>query len=261
MRLAHSLEDNRHEADFITRVTGLRRGMAMLDVPCGNGRITLELALRGIRSTGVDLCAPLLEEAKAMAAKYEASVDYRLRDMRELPWQAEFDAAICWQGSFGYFDDEQNLVLLQSIADTLKPGGRLLIDTMCLETLLPRFREKSWVTVGNTLVLEQRRFNFELGRIECKVTLVNAPEDVEQPPDELTLLVDVADLLHSGEEPDMREFIVSTHHSSLRMYSYRELSLLLEQAGFRVEASYGNIDAEPFSMDSKRLYIVAVKEG
>ncbi|MCB1217730.1 class I SAM-dependent methyltransferase [bacterium] len=261
MRLAHSLEDNRRETDFIMRSLGLRRGMRVLDVPCGNGRITLELALRGLSVLGVDLCAPLLAEARATAGKYEAEVEYLQRDMRDLPWEGEFDALLCWQGSFGYFDDEQNLVQLQAMARALKPGGRLLIDTMCLESLLPRFRAKCWVTVGNTLVLEERRFNHELGRIEGRVTLVNAPEDLAAAPEELTLLVDVADLLHGGAEPDLREFVVSTHHSSLRMYSYRELSLLVEQAGLRVERAFGSIEDEPFSMDSKRLYLVAVREG
>src|SRR5690606_315445 len=133
----------------------------------------------GMRTVGVDLSGPLLATARETAQRYSPdSLQYLQGDMRELPWQAEFDAAISWMGSFGYFDDEQNLVLLQAIAGTLKPGGALLIDTMCLETLLPNFREKSWVTVGNTLVLEQRRFNFELGRIEARVTLVNAPEDM-----------------------------------------------------------------------------------
>ncbi len=261
MRLAHSLEDNRREVDFIERVLALRRGQAVLDVPCGNGRISLELAQRGYAVLGVDLCAPLLDEARLTAQKYDVQLEYQHRDMRELPWPARFDALICWQGSFGYFDDEQNLQLLRAMHEALRPGGRLLIDTMCLETLLPNFRPRSWVTVGNTLVLEQRTFNHELGRIEGRVTLVNAPEDVNEKPEALTLLVDVAELLNSGEEPSLHEFIVSTHFSSLRMYSYRELSLLLQRAGFSVEASYGSLDAEDFSMDSTRLYLVARKAG
>ncbi len=65
-RAAASPEQTRLEADFLERALGLRPGARVLDVPCGFGRHSLELASRGYRPTGVD---PAVAERAASAVK------------------------------------------------------------------------------------------------------------------------------------------------------------------------------------------------
>ena len=74
----------------------------VLDVPCGTGRVASRLAVRGYDVTGVDFTERFLEEGRARGD----GVRYERVDMRELPFEEEFDAAICFWGSFGYFDED-----------------------------------------------------------------------------------------------------------------------------------------------------------
>ena len=95
-------EQTRAEADFLAGVFGNPEGRAILDVPCGNGRLTLPLAGRGYRMTGVDLCGPFLAEARERAGAAGLEIAWRQGDMRELPWEEAFHGACCMGNSFGY---------------------------------------------------------------------------------------------------------------------------------------------------------------
>src|SRR5438309_10894558 len=101
-RKAVTAEQTRAEADFLERTLG-KKGR-LLDIPCGNGRHSLELARRGCRATGVDLSTEFIAEAKATAITANLSVKFQLGDMRRLAFDEEFDGAFRMGNSFGYFE-------------------------------------------------------------------------------------------------------------------------------------------------------------
>ena len=113
-------------------------------------------------------------------------------------------------------------------ARALQPGGRFLIDTHVLETLLPRFQERAWNHVGDIDLLESRRWNERAGCAETEWTLVRGAE---------------------------RE----VHHSRIRVYSYRELIYLLESVGFTDFEACGGRSRKPFGIGAERLCLVATK--
>src|SRR5437868_3960234 len=117
-------EQTRAEVDFIEKVLRLGPGAKVLDVPCGGGRHSLELAARGHRVTGVDLSDDFLQAARAGAAARSLPVAWEQREMTDLPWREEFDGAFCFGNSFGYLEDEANARFLAAVARALKPGGR-----------------------------------------------------------------------------------------------------------------------------------------
>ena len=80
----------------------------ILDVPCGAGRLSIELASRGYQVTGVDINSILLGESKRKAEERGFQITLEQRDMRELPWHGGFDGAICFWSSLGYFDELGN---------------------------------------------------------------------------------------------------------------------------------------------------------
>jgi 2-polyprenyl-3-methyl-5-hydroxy-6-metoxy-1,4-benzoquinol methylase len=65
----------------------------ILNVPCGAGRLCLELASRGYHMTGVDLALPLLDDARRKATQRQLEIAWEDPDMRDLPWKEEFDYA------------------------------------------------------------------------------------------------------------------------------------------------------------------------
>ena len=223
-------EDTFAEADFIQEALKVPEKSRLLDVPCGGGRLTLEMASRGYLVTGVDLSPDLIADATGQIDVDRSPVTFEQRDMRNLPWQEEFDGAFCFWSSFGYFDDAGNLDFLKAVYNALKPGASLVIDTPLIETRLPEMesQERVWFPVGDLLALEERGFDHEASRVESEWTFIRGSQ-VEQ-----KLL-------------------------SLRLYTYREFCTTLEEAGFGNHQAYGSMDWEPFELGATWLYMITTK--
>ena len=152
-------ELTRAEADYLVRELGLRAGARVLDVPCGDGRHALELAARGLRVTGVDLSPGQISAARERGAQAGAAVEWRLADMRDLPWSAAFDGACCMGNSFGYIEPAACEDFLRAVARALRPGARFVLDTgMVAEALLPRLVAHEEVQVGDILFVQDNRY-------------------------------------------------------------------------------------------------------
>jgi ubiquinone/menaquinone biosynthesis C-methylase UbiE len=104
------------DADTIWRILDLEPGSEVLDLACGHGRIASALAHRGARVKGLDSTPLFIDRARARAAAAGLPIEYVQGDMRSLPWPDQsVDHVISWFTSFGYFDDEENrLVLLEA---------------------------------------------------------------------------------------------------------------------------------------------------
>lgn len=115
------------EIDFLLSELQLPVGSRILDVGCGPGRHSLELARRGYLVHGVDISEKFIE--LALLEDVEGATFERL-DARDLSFAEEFDAVICLcQGAFGLMtaqSDDQTV--LQKMADALKPDGRLAMS-------------------------------------------------------------------------------------------------------------------------------------
>ena len=115
------------EVDHVVAVLGLRPGERVLDVGCGPGRHSHELARRGMVVHGVDISRRFVDLATAAAVP---GATFERLDARHLPFDDEFDAAVCLcQGAFGLMtaggDDDR---VLAGIARALRPGGRLALS-------------------------------------------------------------------------------------------------------------------------------------
>src|SRR4029079_7035747 len=122
-------EPPRTEPDFIVSALGLASGARVLDMPCGEGRHSIELAARGYVPTAVDFNPKALSAAERNARERGVRVELVRADMRDFTPPDNIDAASCFFGSFGYFSDADNLRYATNVARALAPGGRFLIDT------------------------------------------------------------------------------------------------------------------------------------
>lgn len=117
----------RQEVDHVMEALHLRPGERVLDVGCGPGRHAHELARRGLVVHGIDISQRFVDLATASAP---AGATFERLDARHLPFDAEFDAAICLcQGAFGLMtaggEDE---TVLRGIAAALRAGGRVALS-------------------------------------------------------------------------------------------------------------------------------------
>jgi SAM-dependent methyltransferase len=121
--------DELEAAAFINKlIEHLKPGLncKMLDVACGKGRHSIQMAGKGFNVTGIDLSEDSIREAK----EYEAeNLEFFVHDMR-LPFRINyFDYAFNFFTSFGYFATRrEHDNAIRTIAQSLKPNGVFVLD-------------------------------------------------------------------------------------------------------------------------------------
>jgi 2-polyprenyl-3-methyl-5-hydroxy-6-metoxy-1,4-benzoquinol methylase len=109
--------------------------MKILDVGCGTGRHAINLATKGYKNIiGIDLSPGLIKAAREVAKEKNVSIDFRVCDARELPFENEFDAALCLcEGAFGLLEnDAENYKVLRAVHKALKKHGIFILTTLNL---------------------------------------------------------------------------------------------------------------------------------
>jgi SAM-dependent methyltransferase len=217
--------------DFIVKALDLPAGAKVLDLCCGQGRHSLELARRGFQVVGVDLSEALLYAARKRAESEGLSVTFLHCDMREIDFADEFDAVINMFTSFGYLESEaEDEKVLGKVAQALKSGGKFLLDVVNRDRLVRDFQAREWHAADEGwLVLEERTFDHLSGRTETRWVCV------------------------------ARDGVRYERLSSVRLYTASELRTMLERAGLKVTNLFGDYDGSPYSWDSQRLIVVACK--
>ena len=135
------------ECDFIEKEIDYNKHIKILDIGCGTGRHSRELAKRGYTVTGIDLSQSQLNRAKELADKEGLNITYQIHDARELTFSNEFDLVIMLcEGAFSLMEtDEMNYRILQNAANALKAGGKIIFTT--LNGLFPLFHSvKDFIT-------------------------------------------------------------------------------------------------------------------
>ncbi|MFZ4506535.1 MAG: class I SAM-dependent methyltransferase [Fimbriimonas sp.] len=124
------------EVDFFLGLYGLKPGAKILDVGCGTGRHSVELARRGFKVTGLDISAGMLFEAQRKAERFGVEVTWVLADATKFTFPEKFDAAICLcEGAMGLIEQGMNaelhdLEIMRNIADVLEPAGPFLLTAL-----------------------------------------------------------------------------------------------------------------------------------
>jgi len=204
------------------RLAGAASGAEVIDVPCGYGRHTIALARAGFRVVGVDRSQTLLDEAKRRAG-HERWPKLVRADYRELPLpDASFDAALNLFTSLGYLGDEADTKVLGEIRRVLKPGGKLVLETMHRDRLVEGWQDKDWMLMGEgRLLLAQRTWDPVTGVAQTTQTLIDG----------------------RGER-DVRTF-------SVRTYTATELLKMIDAAGFADAKTYGSFTGDPLTTTSR----------
>ena len=231
-------ERTQREVDFINSTLNLPQaapdatgGARILDLCCGHGRHTVELAAIGYSMVGQDLSATFLDLAKDAAAARDLQIQFVHADMREIPFEGEFDAVINMFTAFGYFDDTENQKVLNAVARALKPGGKFLIDLLNTLRIIRNFLPQSWDELSDgTVALTKRDYNLLTGNVEELRTYI-APD---------------------GSKREI--------HLVWRSYFYTELTKMLNRAGLAPIQVFGNFDGSEFTWDSNRMIVLAQKQ-
>ncbi len=220
-------KNTRAEADFLAAELGIGPGGSILDVGCGTGRHSIELARRGYRMTGIDLSAGMLEQAARNAKAAGVQVTFIHSDAASFSLPEKFDAAVCLcEGAFGLLGAGgdpigQPLSILRNMSAALKTGAR------CIFTVLNGYR----------------------------TARLRTPEDAASGDFDPLTLTERSDYALPG----------GSGVTTLRERSFvpTELTLLFGMAGLEVEAMWGGTAGRwgkrPIELDEYEIMIVARK--
>ena len=205
------------EVDFLLSLYPLKPGANILDVGCGTGRHSIELAKRGFKVTGLDLSEKMLEVAKTNGGDLE--IDWVNKDARDFALDTMFDGAICLcEGSLGLIEKGENpvehdLTIYKNISKHLKPNAPLVVT--CLN--------------GYSVIRQMKDEFIADGRFNPTTMVSNYMDEWNLP---------------SGTKQ------IQVYE---RLFIAPEVVSLLEQAGFVVDAVYGGTAGywgrRPLSLD------------
>jgi SAM-dependent methyltransferase len=218
------------EAEFVIESMNVAPGAQVLDIGCGYGRHAMELAARGFHMVGLDLSTPLLVRGGEEAHRRGLTINFVRGDMRELDFEAQFEAAYCLFSTFGYFDDEANKKTLANIQRALKPGGKLLVEILNRDYVIADLPTRVWWEGDGCVVLEEVELNYFSSRIQVNRSVVF--DDGRQVEQEI----------------------------SVRAYSLHEVGKLMHLAGFRVLEVSGGYQTRGRFFGNQSRHIIVLAE-
>lgn len=221
------------EVDFIASTLDLAKGARVLDLACGFGRHAIGMAGRGHVVTGLDFNQRYLDIAAGEAKRAGVEIAWMKGDMRKLAFDASFDAVYSYFTSFGYFEDDENEQVMAGVTRALRPGGKLLMEMLNRDYVLVHPEQRTWhQREDGALLMEEVKLDLETSRVVSRQMLIDP----------------------KGGPEVIRSY-------DLRAYTCGELRAMMGRHGLTVDEVWGGIDRSAYSADSRRLAILAHKEG
>lgn len=137
----------KNEVEIFTSILNAPKESAILDLACGQGRHSIELAKQGFSNiTGLDRSHYLIRKAKSVTQQEGLKITFKEGDARKLPFPPDtFDVVMILGNSFGYFEsNEDDMMILKEVFRVLKPEGRFLIDVADGSYLRNNYQPRSW---------------------------------------------------------------------------------------------------------------------
>ncbi|MEM1564619.1 MAG: class I SAM-dependent methyltransferase [Candidatus Bathyarchaeia archaeon] len=196
---------------------------SLLDLCCGNGRISIYMAKRGFRALGVDISKAFIADANKKAAEHGVADKTRFLegDVRQLKEVLRgvcepFDVVVNAWTSIGYFSKEEDLNIFKQARELSKEGAILFIaETAHTEFFSLKFTPTSYSEVEDYVILENRSYDPQKAQISTTWAF------------------------YKKQGNDLK--YIDKVNYQLRVYSLSELVELLEKAGWQTVANYGNL--------------------
>lgn len=239
--------DYKKWADFIEKVFERylpEKPELVLDLACGTGRMTAELAMRGYDMIGVDGSAEMLAAASDRAYidfgtenEKRLPILYLLQDMREFELYGTVGAVVCCLDSINYLVGEGDLEkCFAAVHNYLDPDGIFLFDVNSPYKFKEIYGDNAYIleseTDGKSVYCGwQNCFDAKSGICDFYLTLFSEQSD--------------------------GNYERSEEHQRERCYSESELKSALIKSGFEWLGTFSDYEFAPISPKSERYYIAA----
>ena len=220
-----------NQVELLAKLVSLKTSDRILDMACGAGRHLSAFYDKGYTNLiGIDLSDHLLSEAqKYFLENKTSSIALAQADMRFLPFNKDFDVIVSLFTSFGYFnDDNENLLVLKNAYSCLSSHGIMLLDYL-----------NSIHVIKNIVKSE-------------KYTREGVEYDIIRTHDVINKRINKSiKVRNAGKE--------ETYHESVRLYTGQELFQMFSEAGFKDIKLFGDLKGSPYNSESSRLIVKAAK--
>lgn len=211
---------------------GTDKPVLVLDMACGTGSLTLEMAKRGYDMIGIDMSPDMLSCAMEKSAECGLFPLWVCQDMRDFELYGTMDAILCTMDSLNYIGNASDMErVFKLVRNYLNPGGLFIFDM--------NTPYKLQHVLGNNLFYEIRDDITYLWRCEY------LPEDKKCVFD-LTFFVKEAEGLYRRLEEEQQQ----------RAWSVDEIGLLLTQSGLEVLAVYEAFSQLPPTEQTERVFYI-----
>jgi len=218
------------EVDDLLKLLKPDKNARFIDLGCGPGRHVHELARRGYDIKGIDYSESYIQDARQLASEEGLTCKFEQKDLRDDLDSNEFDIAISFFPTFGYFEDaNDDLVMLKRVFEALKNGGTLLMELTSKALVANNFKPSDIQFMDDDkAIIENRTLNENKSVLESNWLLREGNKETR--------------LFHK-----------------VRLFSAIEIERLLINAGFTSIQCYGSLEPIPFTDDSKGMFVVAKK--
>lgn len=217
------------EVDFIVSTLNLLPNARILDVGCGFGRHSIELARRNYEVVGIDPAAAMIAAAQARARVANVSVNFRQVAGESFVAREPFEAALCLFTTLGQISSAgENSGLVAQVYAALRSGGLFIVEVPQREQAVKALQEFDKFGEGERYTTVTRQFNPQRQWVTETFTIVS---------------------------PEMTKHYLLCY----RLYSLTELTTLLEGVGFSVVMTSASYKTSPLSPDSPTMLVVCRK--
>ncbi len=213
------------------------QGKRLLDLACGTGEITVELAKHGFDVSGVDLSDEMLLIAQEKAANLGLSIPFYQQNMAELEALGQFDCVTIFCDSLNYLQSENDVVAtFQRVYDHLNPSGLFMFDVHSIYKMENIFTNHTFAVNDEEVSYIWNCFPGE------------EPYSVEH---DLSFFV-------KDDKTGLYDRFDEFHYQ--RTYTIAQYTEWLQQADFEVLEVLADLEDEPVKAETERILFVVRKK-
>ncbi|HGM1140240.1 class I SAM-dependent methyltransferase [Clostridioides difficile] len=207
----------------------------LLDLGCGPGLYAEKFAQKGYKVTGIDFSKRSINYAQNRNKETNLNINYLFQSYLNMNYNEEFDLATLIYCDYGALSTENRRLLMEKIYDSLKPGGKLILDVFTINKYNNFEEIKYWEINEDGGFWSNEKYMCL--QDNCKYNDYNTLEQ--------TLVI---------TEKDENVFYVWNHY-----FSKASFLLEVENIGFKSVEFFSNVKGEAYSDDSMTMGLVLQK--
>lgn len=226
-------ETAKYVADILNE-NGIKEGI-LLDLACGTGTMSVQMAKRGYEVIGIDNSPEMLSEAREKACEAEEDILFLCQDMCDIDLYGTVECTICLLDSLNHLESEEELLsAFKGVSLFTVPGGLFIFDVNT------EYKHKC--------VLGDNTFVYDNEDVYC--VWQNEYDDESK----------TVEIFLDFFEEENGLYRRSSEYFTECAFSDETIRRLLEEAGFSDVKAYGELSRHAPSETEERIFYVARKD-